>query len=118
MSRDVTIHAPPAIARAARAQQLREIITPELAAEVLSGRVRELEDEVEQLKTTASTIASVAVCLTRVLCDISDMDPQGVRIPQSLIEHMKGAKITISEDDGDAIVRLRERTEYPVEVER
>lgn len=107
---DVVVQAPAAVGRFGPPAQTLEAPTPQELALLLSARVRELERELEQLKTTAGTIANAALSLAKVVLELEGRAiSDGVVVAGSVTREMEGARLILGQLGEDLVVRIGER---------
>jgi hypothetical protein len=78
--------------------------------------IRELESTLEKTRLVATSIANSCLCLYKMLLDEGyTEDGESIRFPKELVDTMKGAEISISEDGtGDRYLRITSRHNHPV----
>jgi hypothetical protein len=125
-SKDVLIDAPPAIfGSTPNERQLKKIIKSIIPGVEIDAKdvidmqqatIRELESNLEKTRIVATTIANSCLCLYKMLLDEGYTDDgESVRFSKELVDRMKGAEISITEDGfGDRYLRITSRHDHPV----
>lgn len=124
--KDVIVNAPAAQWRAGpKEKELQNVaksiipgfdISIEEVIQLQQSTIRQLEANLDKTRIVATTIANSALCLYKMLLDEGYTDDgESVIFPKELVEQMKGAEISISEDGhGDRSLRITARHDHPV----
>jgi hypothetical protein len=124
--RDAIINAPPAQWRTGQEEKkVKEIIksiipgmdiTEKDIIQLQQATIRELESNLDKTRIVATTIANSCLCLYKMLLDEGyTNDGESVTFSKELVDTMKGAEISISEDGyGDRSLRITARHNHPV----
>lgn len=124
--KDAVINAPPAQwAQGPSEKELNKVIKSIIPGveidlndivQLQQATIRELEGNLDKTRVAATTIANACLCLYKMLLDEGyTVDGESVLFPRELVERMKGAQISVSEDgNGDRALRITARSDHPV----